>query len=700
MQLSSYGSKAVASGLQHTQSFQMQMNAKMFSILTDKLYTNKVAAVIRELSANAVDSHNQAGKGDVPFVLSIPTWIDQTFKIRDYGTGIDPDKFYDIYTNLGYSTKDSDNEFIGTYGLGSKTPFAIADTYSIINYYNGTAYSYTAYKDEGMPTVSLIGSQPTKEPNGLQISVNSERTSLHQFKDELRKQLKYFPVKPIITNDDDFEWEEMPDLSKGYAFDNYGSSLEIIMGQICYYVDAYDLPYDSEIRNTIGYGSMSVTAELGEVDITPSRESLELSTKTLEWLEAKTAQILETLAQDVKDDIAATTTDFEKFLVLEKAPDKVSNVPITINRKSMTVKEWKRHYAWTTIVSCEKVVIHNHLKSCKSSKSMIRFGDLSPRITNWRYVASKSNHLTTTYLNDLTWRIGNTIKVNTGKDLTLQNNDRIFLPKVSKKADFEPKVKEAKAELDRLGVTYTLLSSVVTEAKAAPRSANSATRLKSNVLVYNEHSKSFKVVDDKTLPSAGYYVKLSNYEPIGVEPALIQFAAHNHTIFGFRKSYWKDAEKEGLTELSSVQDTFYRKAKSDLIKSERQKKMLQSMYNLTYVGKAEAMILEKAIDKAENPIDSDMKTVVKKFTDANRKQTLLHHQRTRSISYLNSLELEEADTIQSNTTIRISKETIKSSLKVKEYCRILNALSDRSYYDDTVKLIPALEQLTLLLKGK
>jgi hypothetical protein len=676
------------------------MNAKMFSILTDKLYTNKVAAVIRELSANAVDSHNQAGKGDVPFVLTIPTWIDAIFKIRDYGTGIDPDKFYDIYTNLGYSTKDSDNEFIGTYGLGSKTPFAIADTYSILNYYNGTAYSYTAYKDEGMPTVSLIGSQPTKEPNGLQISVNSERTSLYQFKEELRKQLKYFPVKPIITNDDDFEWEEMPDLSKGYAFDTYGSSLEIIMGQICYYVDTYDLPYDSEIRNTVGYGSMSITAELGDVDITPSRESLELSTKTLEWLQTKTAQILETLTQDVKDDIAAATTDFEKFLVLEKAPDKVSDVPLTINHRSMSVKEWYGHYRAKPVLSCDKVIIHNHLKSRRSSKTVIKFEDMSNKLTNWRYALSKHKQKSITYLNDLTWRIGHTIKDNAGKDLTFQNSDRIFLPRVSKKADFEPKVKEAKAELDELGVTYTLLSSVVTESKAATRSVNSAVRLKSNVLVYNENSKSFKVVDDKTIPSVGYYVKLSNYEPVGVDHELIRFAAHNHTIFGFRKSYWKDAEKEGLTELSSVQDTFYRKAKSDLIKSERQKKMIEKMYKLSCVGRTEAIVLEKAIDKAENPIDYDIKTVVKKFTDANRKETLLNHRRARSISYLNSLELEGADTIQSNTTIRISKETIKSSLKVKEYCRILNALSDRSYYGDTVKLIPALEQLTLLLKGK
>jgi len=699
MQLSNYGSKAEATGLEHTQSFQMQMNAKMFSILTDKLYTNKIGAVIRELSTNAVDSHNQAGKGDVPFVLTIPSWIDQTFKIRDYGTGIDPEKFYDIYTNLGYSTKDSDNEFIGTYGLGSKTPFAIADTYSIINYYGGTAYSFTAYKDEGMPTVSLIGSQPTEEPNGLQISVNSERTSLYQFKDELRKQLKYFQVKPIIVNDDDFEWEEMPDLSKGYSFAECGRSLEIIMGQTCYCVDAWDLPRDSKIAEVVGYGSLSIIAELGDVDITPSRETLELSQKTLKWLEEKIDEILEALITDLKDDLNTATTDFEKYLILSRTPSKVSRVPLTIDRQGRSVRQWTLHYGSTPIFSCSKAIIYTHLKSRKSSKTVIKFEDLNTRNSRW-IRRGRHDSEAVNYLNDLTWRIGNTITENAGSDLTLKTNDRIFLPNVSKKADFEPKVKEAKAELDKLGVPYTLLSSVVTESKATPRSVNSATRLKSNVLVYNEHSKSFKIVDDQTIPSKGYYVKLSNYDPVDVAPELIQFAAHNHTIFGFRKSYWKDAEKEGLTELSSVQDTFYRKAKSDLIRSERQKKKIEKMYKLTYIGKAEAMILEKAIDQAKKPIDSDMKTVVKKFTIENKKEKQLTYRRTRSIFYLNSLNSKEVDTLRENTTIRISKETIKSSLKVKEYCRILNALSDRSYYADTVKLIPALEQLTLLLKGK
>ena len=106
MKLSSYGNEAQVSGVEHTQAFQMQMNSKMFSILTDKLYQNKEGAVIRELSANARDAHVAAGKSDIPFELTLPTWLSTEFKIRDFGTGINPQDFYDIYTNLGQSTKD------------------------------------------------------------------------------------------------------------------------------------------------------------------------------------------------------------------------------------------------------------------------------------------------------------------------------------------------------------------------------------------------------------------------------------------------------------------------------------------------------------------------------------------------------------------------------------------------------------------
>jgi hypothetical protein len=290
MQLLNSGAKAQVTGVEHTQRFQMQMNAKMFSILTDKLYQNKEGAIIRELSANARDAHVEAGNSDKPFDITMPSWLSKEFKIRDYGTGIDPDLFYDTYTNLGHSTKDNENTSIGDYGLGSKTPFAVTESYSITNFWNGMAYVYTAFKDEGMPTVSLIGSHKTDEPNGLEVSVDTTNSDIFSNTEELKRQLKYFEVKPNIVGYDDFEWYVIPDLSKGFHVEksSFNCYIEVVMGGIPYRIKDYryeKLGIDDLINNS--HFNIILVAELGEVDIPPSRESLEITKRTKMFLQTK-----------------------------------------------------------------------------------------------------------------------------------------------------------------------------------------------------------------------------------------------------------------------------------------------------------------------------------------------------------------------------------------------------------------------------
>ena len=50
--------------------YTIEATAKAFSILSDQLYSNKVRAVIRELSTNAYDSHVDAGNGSKSFEVS------------------------------------------------------------------------------------------------------------------------------------------------------------------------------------------------------------------------------------------------------------------------------------------------------------------------------------------------------------------------------------------------------------------------------------------------------------------------------------------------------------------------------------------------------------------------------------------------------------------------------------------------------
>jgi sensor histidine kinase regulating citrate/malate metabolism len=67
---------------------------------------------LRETVANAIDSHLEAGV-DEPIIITI---TDQDLSIRDFGTGISPERFQNIYINIGSSTKRQSNNYIGSFG--------------------------------------------------------------------------------------------------------------------------------------------------------------------------------------------------------------------------------------------------------------------------------------------------------------------------------------------------------------------------------------------------------------------------------------------------------------------------------------------------------------------------------------------------------------------------------------------------------
>ena len=74
---------AETGSLQEVASYTIQADAKMFRILINGLYSDKPRAIVRELCANARDSHAQAGILDRPFKLQLPTRWDETFAVRD-----------------------------------------------------------------------------------------------------------------------------------------------------------------------------------------------------------------------------------------------------------------------------------------------------------------------------------------------------------------------------------------------------------------------------------------------------------------------------------------------------------------------------------------------------------------------------------------------------------------------------------------
>ena len=88
MRLSTDTDTTIASGVINQRAFTIKASGKAFQILSGGLYSNKILAVIRELSANAYDSHVAAGCADKQFLVNIPDSFNSYFSIRDYGTGM------------------------------------------------------------------------------------------------------------------------------------------------------------------------------------------------------------------------------------------------------------------------------------------------------------------------------------------------------------------------------------------------------------------------------------------------------------------------------------------------------------------------------------------------------------------------------------------------------------------------------------
>src|SRR5271156_6461407 len=113
-------------------SFRIKTTAKAFDILSSGLYTDRVLAVVRELSCNAYDAHVAANNLE-PFEIHVPNSLEPWFHVKDFGTGLSDEDVMNLYSTYFESTKTDSNDFIGALGLGSKSPFSYTKAFEVIS---------------------------------------------------------------------------------------------------------------------------------------------------------------------------------------------------------------------------------------------------------------------------------------------------------------------------------------------------------------------------------------------------------------------------------------------------------------------------------------------------------------------------------------------------------------------------------------
>ena len=305
--------EVILSNVGATGEFRIRNSAKAFKILSDGLYSNKIRAIIRELSCNALDSHVGAGKANLPFEVHLPTVLEPWFAVKDFGLGLTGDHVVNIYTTYFESTKTDSNAFIGALGLGSKSPFSYTENFTVTAIKDGTKRIYSAFINEvGVPSISEMATELTDEGNGVEVKFSVvDRSDYQSFRDEARNVLSWFENKPVITGVSEFEHKNPEYLEKNIVSgvhtrkidDHYNRLSSVaLMGNI-----PYPLNNIPDAQKHLGHLTSLLECGLvlefgiGDLDFAASREQLSYVPLTLKSIREK----LESLNANLASHLAA-----------------------------------------------------------------------------------------------------------------------------------------------------------------------------------------------------------------------------------------------------------------------------------------------------------------------------------------------------------------------------------------------------------
>lgn len=310
-------------GMTETKTFGMQQTRESFQILS-KLYSDTPLAIVRELGCNAKDSHVFAGTPDKAFHIHLPNDLEPWLTIQDFGTGIEHKDVYEIYAVYFCSTKRQNNSAVGCLGLGSKSPFAYTDNFSVTSIIGGAKRVYNAYFNEhNIPTVSMMSSEQSTEANGIAIQIPIKKIDFNKFADAIKKAFRFFDIKPTISGGK-IDWKEEIATFEGTdwkTYDGLGYGISYaIMGGVTYPIESHHV--NAEHYQFLTKSGLVAFFDMGELNFTPSREALDYSPKTIEALNKKCVSVKENFTLTYKENIANKPDILEALLAIHTLQEK------------------------------------------------------------------------------------------------------------------------------------------------------------------------------------------------------------------------------------------------------------------------------------------------------------------------------------------------------------------------------------------
>ena len=277
----------------------------LMSVLSD-LYSDKIMAVVREYSTNALDSHLASGQTK-SVQVSTPTALNPYFVVRDFGVGMDIDDIRNIYSKYGASSKRNNNVESGMLGLGCKSGLTYSNQFTLTGIKNGIKTLVSISRSaNGAGQMEVVDESPTTDSNGVivKIPVNNNWD-----REEFERKAKFFaqfvtPGQYQVNGNDISNLDFTVISDKLWIRKVHWNMTEqdrkcfVVMGNVAYPID---LDKFGDLKNVVPYGhSFVFFADMGDVDFPPSREELMYTSRTNATLKQMRTDIADAFRQHLQ----------------------------------------------------------------------------------------------------------------------------------------------------------------------------------------------------------------------------------------------------------------------------------------------------------------------------------------------------------------------------------------------------------------
>lgn len=246
--------------------------------ILSKLYAYPIRTLVQEYICNGRDAMREHGTwGKVPMLIGVPNKFEPTFKVRDYGCGITPDRMENIFVNYGSSTKRNTNAQTGGFGIGAKSAFSYTDSFTITSFVDGIKYLYIAHLgDNG--GVNLINKESTTEANGVEISIGIKTSDISAFYDAVQRCVRYW-TEPLkfqgVTDGEIVQLKPIVTLGDMSVYTGESETIYLIDGIEYDLMEEQTRSYWNRIPSLSNNATVAINLPNGYFKIASSRERLE-----------------------------------------------------------------------------------------------------------------------------------------------------------------------------------------------------------------------------------------------------------------------------------------------------------------------------------------------------------------------------------------------------------------------------------------